>query len=286
MVSIPKQYLHPKWRDMSEWVVHFTDSAEVLRLILEQQKIRSSGPFGWAKNIAETRANHKSACFSEIPLDHLARLCERHGRWGVGFTKQFITRAGGNRVWYIERDSAVGTVLFDAIGDLLRARDLASPLLQLTPFIDGMADGVPYTYRFDWEREWRVPGGLDFELTDVAFVLTPDGDDGPRPAGGLRLLPSVSVEQFAFHAVATLGDDLDQLTAVFLAKFTDPANELPYSGTDGGYQWFVREWDTEEAVHDVFGSSLDEETHHELMSALDDMSPSWASLAELSHFHE
>lgn len=285
-MSIPERYLHPKWRDMSEWVVHFTDSAEVLQLILRQRTIRASGPFGWARSVSETRANHMSACFSEIPLDHLARLCERHGRWGLGFTKQFVTRAGGNRVWYIERDSRVGTVLFDAIGDLLRARDLASPLLQLTPFIDGMADGEPYTYRFDWEREWRVPGGLDFVLTDVAFVLTPEGEDGPSPASGLRLLPSASVERFAVQAMATLGDDLDQLTAVFLAEFTDPANGLSYSSADGGYQWFVQEWDTEEAVYAVFGSSLDEETYYELVSALNDMSPSWASLAELSRVYE
>jgi Putative abortive phage resistance protein AbiGi, antitoxin len=271
---------------MSEWVVHFTDSAEVLQLILGQRTIRASGPFGWAKNITETSANHMSACFSEIPLDHLARLCERHGRWGLGFTKHFIAHAGGNRVWYVERDAAVGTVLFDAIGEVLRAQDLASPLLQLTPFIDGMADGVPYAYRFDWEREWRVPGGLHFEFTDVAFVLTPEGEDGPRPAGDLRLLPSASVEQFAVHAVAMLGDDLDQQTAVFLAEFTNPANELPYSTADGGYQWFVQEWDTEEAVSAVFDGSVDEKTYCELVSALDDMSRSWVSLGQLRRVQE
>lgn len=285
-MSIPERYLHPKWRDMSEWVVHFTSSPQVLQSILKEQSIRASRPFGWAKNIAQTRASHTSACFSEIPLDHLARLCERHGHWGIGFTKQFVTRAGGNRVWYIERDSRVGTVLFDAIGDVLRARDLESPLLRLTPFIDGMADGEPYTYRFDWEREWRVPGGLDFELADVAFVLTPEGPENPSPAGGLRVLPSASVEQFAVHALEALGDDLDQLIAVFLAEFTDPANELPYSSSDGGYQWFVQEWDTEEAVYAVFGSSLDEETYYQLVAALNDMSPSWASVAELSRAHE
>ncbi len=285
-MSIPERYLHPKWRDMSEWLVHFTDSPETLYAILGQRTIRASGPFGWTKNVTQTRAEHMSACFSEIPLDHLARLCERHGHWGLGFTREFVTRAGGNRVWYIERDSIVGAVLFDAIGDLLRAGDLASPLLQLTPFIDGMADGRPYTYRFDWEREWRVPGGLDFELTDIAFVLTPEGVEGLSPAAGLRLLPSASVEQFATQAVAALGDDLDQLVATFLAEFTDPANELPYSSADGGYQWFVQEWDTEDAIIAVFGNSLGAEMFYELVSELNDISLSWASVAELAGLYE
>lgn len=282
-MSIPERYLHPKWRDMSEWVVHFTNSPEVLQAILDDRTIRAGGPFGWARGIEETRADHMSCCFSEIPLDRLARLCERHGRWGLGFTKQFISRAGGNRVWYVERKSDVGTVLFNAVGDLMRSGDMASPLLQLTPFIDGMADGEPYTYRFDWEREWRVPGGLDFEYADVAFVLTPEGSQEPGSGWGMRLLPSASVEQFAVDAVAVLGDDVDRLASIFLDNFTDPANALPYSSADGGYQWLVPEWNTEEAIFEVFDSSLDEDTFYELASVLNDMSHSWASEAELVH---
>lgn len=83
---------------MSEWVVHFTDSEDNLRSILTERHIRPSGPFGQGKNIAETREAHMSACFSEIPLDHLVRLCERHGRWGIGFSKEFMADRGGCRV--------------------------------------------------------------------------------------------------------------------------------------------------------------------------------------------
>lgn len=34
---------------------------------------------------------------------------------------------------------------------------------------------MPGRYEWDWEREWRVPGGFDFMLSDVAFVITPEG---------------------------------------------------------------------------------------------------------------
>jgi hypothetical protein len=37
-MTIPKHYLHPKWRDMSEWVVHFTESQTTLASILAEGK--------------------------------------------------------------------------------------------------------------------------------------------------------------------------------------------------------------------------------------------------------
>lgn len=131
-----------------------------------------------------------------------------------------------------------------------------------------------------------MPGGLHFELADVAFVLTPLGLESPTPADMLRVLPSISVRQFASSAVDILGDDLDRHIATFLTNFTDPVNDLPYSSADGGYQWLVQEWDTEEAVDQVFSYPLEEDTYNTLVLELNRVSTSWVSVDELDRIYE
>ena len=39
--------------------------------------------------------------------------------------------------------------------------------------LSAMHDG----YDFDWEREWRVLGSVEFELDDSEFVLLPEGTE-------------------------------------------------------------------------------------------------------------
>ena len=38
------------------------------------------------------------------------------------------------------------------------------------PFIDRV---LP-SYQYDWDKEWRVPGGLDFTDDAVSFILLPE----------------------------------------------------------------------------------------------------------------
>jgi hypothetical protein len=281
MPKVPENYLHPKW-DMSEWVVHFTKSEEALRSILSDRRIHPSGPFGQGRNVAEVAAGHQSACLSEIPLDRLDRLYARHGRWGIGFDKEFVSRVGGARVWYLDADSSLGKVLFRAVGSLLRAQDFEDPLWRMTPFIDSMADGEPYSYRFDWEREWRVPGGLQFDLDDVAFVMTPTGFLDSAKAlltsSQIATLPSTTGSSFGKSASEKLGNDSDAQIELFLESFTDPVNELPYDSEDGGYVWLVTEWDTEDAVRDVFGEITP--GLQALIAELNGLSTSWVSRSE------
>src|SRR5690606_8484326 len=106
--SIPPHLLgyrrDPKWRDMSDYLVHFTETPETLRQILLEGRVHAGGPHGWGRDIKEVRDGHLSACFSEIPLDQLDRLRRRHGPYGVGFCREFIRQAGGARVWYLDKD--------------------------------------------------------------------------------------------------------------------------------------------------------------------------------------
>jgi hypothetical protein len=43
-----------------------------------------------------------------------------------------------------------------------------------TPFVDFPGTYGSAQYRFEWEREWRVPHGVTFQPDDVAFLFIPE----------------------------------------------------------------------------------------------------------------
>ena len=172
---------NPDWRDMSEYAVHFTKPAattsayDVMLKILWEGRILPGGPFGAAKNLTTLGDSQKSTCLSEIPLDLLARLIARRSHYGIGFRQDFLVGRGGARVWYVDK----GGPTADAFQALVREKltggiDPTDPLWRLTPFVDFPGEYGPTAYRFEWEREWRVPGELTFGPDDVAFLFIPE----------------------------------------------------------------------------------------------------------------
>ena len=173
---------NPDWRDMSEFVVHFTKASDDgsaldnLCSILADGKIRPSGPFGWARRLMMLGDTQKAACFSEIPLDLLDRLIGRRSLYGIGFHQSVLLDRGGGRVWYVDRNSEVGVALNNWL--MGKVGQWGSAVWTFTPFIDQPYDDETGAYRFEWEREWRVPGGLQFNLDEVAFVFVPEEEHG------------------------------------------------------------------------------------------------------------
>lgn len=175
------------WRDMSEYAVHFTkatdgeDAYHVMLRILPEGRLRPGpNPYGAARRITKLRDSQRSACFSEIPLDMLDRLVLRRSRYGIGFRQDFLVSNGGARVWYLDLEGEVA----DAFDELKQAKlsgaiDATDPLWRLTPFVDFPGDYGTKRYEFQWEREWRVPGGLAFTPEDVAFLFIPEELHGP-----------------------------------------------------------------------------------------------------------
>jgi hypothetical protein len=168
------------WRDMSEYVVHFTKDGdrsayEVMLSILWSRQLRAAGAFGAARDLGGPAFTQRAVCFSEIPLDRLHRLVERRSRVGIGFNQATLLAAGGGRVWYVDKDSgpaeAVQALRAEKVGPPM-ATD--SPFWRMTPFIDFPGDYGGTQYRFEWEREWRVPGDLKFEVADVTFLFIPE----------------------------------------------------------------------------------------------------------------
>jgi hypothetical protein len=54
---------------------------------------------------------HRSACLNEIPLDMIDRLISRHGHYGLGFKRDFVTARGGARVWYLDEGGTASQAL-------------------------------------------------------------------------------------------------------------------------------------------------------------------------------
>lgn len=268
------------WGDMSKYVVHLTDDAATLGKILGTGFLRASGPFGFAhyRNVSELAARHQSVCFSEVPLDKIDRLTRRHGHFGVGFSKEFLRARHGARVWYLDQDSAQASSLNAQLSMLLTAKDFSNPLWDLTPFMDLV---MPGRYVWDWEREWRVRGGLQFTLEDVAFVVTPDGFDELPALEGLYFHPKH--ELIVAASTQPLEEYVEDLVQQFFQVFEDPANSLPVDG--GEYVWIVKEWETVDAVGDLF-YDVQESIQEQLVDYLNGHGWSWVRSEEVASIYE
>jgi hypothetical protein len=172
---------------MSPWTVHFTQASpgsfdapgeesgyDNMTSILWNRRVEPvEEPHGAGADIAELTEAHRPACFSEIPLHLLGPLFEHRSDYGIGFSQEFLLSRGGGRVLYLEEDGHSADAARRLVESHRRAPiDPADPLWALTPFIDFPLAGSLTDWR--WEREWRVPGGLSFEVTDVAFLFIPE----------------------------------------------------------------------------------------------------------------
>jgi hypothetical protein len=53
----------------------------------------------------------------------------------------------------------------------------SDPLWSITPLVDYVSDGSLGTrHAFEWEREWRHPGDLEFSIGDIAFLFIPESE--------------------------------------------------------------------------------------------------------------
>jgi hypothetical protein len=254
--EVPRQLVgtaqHPDAGDLSSHLVHLTNSAESLASILTQGRIEARNPFGLVGKRREHADSHKAVCLTEAPASELTRFGAR--RFGVVFTREFIQRLGGQRVWYID----YGTPLWDAfISEVNRLRDIRenSRFFEMTPFIDMVRPG---TYAFDWEREWRVVGDLRFEWEDVAYVITESGglltfEDQPDVGSG-GFNPSEGDYEWSGGTFTELDDAMDALMRQFHGEFEGPEHHLWLDKeSEDGFNWGpFKRWETEEAVDHLF----------------------------------
>ncbi|KQN24732.1 hypothetical protein ASE88_16835 [Sphingomonas sp. Leaf38] len=160
---------------MSRYVVHFAKEGvsgtayDNAISILYQRRIAAANAFGAGRKLAPAR---RSVCFSEVPLHHLKRLADVRGPHGIGFRKEFIVERGGGPILYAYKETSQA----QAINEMVQAaaHDPNSPVWRVAPFVDLPGTYGSSTYLYEWEREWRHVGNLDFLVTDPTFLIIPE----------------------------------------------------------------------------------------------------------------
>lgn len=164
---------------MSNYVVHFVkkdgmdDGYRAALSILGGQCIDARNPFGIGRKFCPDPSSQKVVCFSEVPPGQWERLVERREtKYGIGFSKARVVRAGGGPIWYAWQDTPHNTELLRMMS--AASSDANASIWKLTPLIDapGEYNGKPYA--FEWEREWRHLGSFRFAVDDVAFLFIPE----------------------------------------------------------------------------------------------------------------
>lgn len=185
---------------MSDFLVHLVPDLLGLETILANECVGEfENPLGALYGHSAAKAkrhdvvpNQHSCCLSEIPLDLLDRLAARHGSHGVVISRSYAQSSGAVRVWYLDAGTPIGQHFFDWVGEKSfgvpwRKMSKDDPLWAITPFVDQVTDGS-LTHRrreFDWEREWRVVGGLALPKTQVAMVFAPESDHAALQTHGI-----------------------------------------------------------------------------------------------------
>lgn len=165
--------LSPKWEDMSEYVVHFTKETaegtpyENSLSILGKGNLEARNRFGTGRKF---EPSPKCVCFSEVPLNHISRLAEKRGPYGIGFKKEFLVKNGGGPILYAYKNTKHAVAMQKMVEEA--QDDPTHPIWKVAPFVDmpGMYKG---SYFFEWEREWRLIGDLKFNTNDPAFLIIP-----------------------------------------------------------------------------------------------------------------
>jgi hypothetical protein len=201
---------HDDWTDMTEYLVHFVKEGGkrpplpedahphfkfarelqgdeltpywvMLSVLWDLHLKPGSGTWGAARKDARLGDSQRAVCLAEVPLPFVGRIADRReSPYGLGFTQEFVRKHGGGRVWYLDKDEPLAL----AFQQTLRAHavdfDADDDFWKLTPFVDVTgffpSGGGVRPRRFEWEREWRVPGpqGLPFTPDDVAFLFIPE----------------------------------------------------------------------------------------------------------------
>lgn len=275
---------HRNARDLSEYLVHMTTTPQALASIITSGRIEARKPFGIGRSLRMVEDKHKAACLTEMPLSELDRLRDRRKAWGIAFKRDFVLDQGGQRVWYLDTDKAPYQAIHALKEAAFENRDWDNPIWELTPFVDQWNPEKNYT--FDWEREWRVTGGLRFDLEDVVLLI---GLDGVEPlfheeftVGAPYYDARDMTYQWDGETIPEVGANMDAILTEFHATFLTPDNaEIPYDNEDG-YMWkgCATSYETEDALEYLLPEAP-WEVLQALANHLNQISGQWAEREEV-----
>lgn len=277
---------HAEAKDLSSYLVHMTTSAASLANIVTTGKVAARNRFGLGRTLNKVATKHESACFTEMPLTELNRLRDRGKSWGIAFKKEFVERQGGQRVWYLGSESSPYVALHEMKEAAFETRDWENPVWNITPFVDNVDPGK---YAFDWEREWRVVGGLHFDLEEVVLLI---GLEGVEPLfhesfsiGAPLYDPRDQTYVWDGETIPELGTNLEAVLELFHEEYMSPAEAgLSYtsdSESEDGYWWLgcATRYETEDALFDLLPDAPTE-VHEVLSEHLNQVSTGWVYRSE------
>ncbi|MBK8201310.1 MAG: hypothetical protein IPK68_02915 [Bdellovibrionales bacterium] len=91
-------------------------------------------------------------------------------------TEENVVRGkGGNPIFYVDTTNQSIRASLDAIP----TSSICQNMRRMMPFIEGF--GPPWfpgnnPSDFRWEREWRVVGDFDFQVSDIAYGICPENE--------------------------------------------------------------------------------------------------------------
>lgn len=88
------------------------------------------------------------------------------------FRKEFIVQSNGGPIMYAYQDTAHAVALRKLVDAAVGKPD--DPVWRVSPFIDQPGQYGNSSYFFEWEREWRHVGDLNFKETDPVFLIIPE----------------------------------------------------------------------------------------------------------------
>jgi hypothetical protein len=148
--------------------------------------------------------NPDMVCFCDIPIEDLEIHMNKYSRFGLSFLKSFLIQKGASPLFYIEENSIIKfgdtrAQHFNQIGEICKyylawikdpnniaqiPSDDLERLLKIKDFLlyqffsflkffdSAKEDDDPDN--FYMEREWRVLGEMQFELSNVRRVIIPE----------------------------------------------------------------------------------------------------------------
>lgn len=191
-----EEFLESK-TDYSSYLVHLTkddfdyagefliSAKDVLDTILSETTLKAFNHFClFSPNLEESQDvsledEFKVICFTETPIDQIdVFLTEVSGRnfkpkpYGLVFKKEYIRQQGGNPVFYTTKE--IASPLWSLYWPLCeeeqeQSSGEACKLLALVTVCEKGND-------WHWEREWRIIGDLEFDLSDIYCGLCPAED--------------------------------------------------------------------------------------------------------------
>lgn len=167
----------------SNSLFHFTDSADNLFNILQNDFVPRYSLESFASEEGTIKTGFPMVCFCDIPLSQIKNHLDIYGNYGIGLSKEWAKKNKLNPILYLQFHSKLDQYLFESMMILSVLEKNVNPkekspikfLLRHIKSYEGEFKKHNKTfsnYRFYDEREWRYSPEVG-ELLDEEKLLNP-----------------------------------------------------------------------------------------------------------------